>query len=80
MVWRALIGKQGSMFRRHRLPDRCPEPVSSPGKRATGTKPGHCAITGPGWSGTLPEGDTRFEWPTDRVWVIGRTQTRTKPP
>ena len=29
---------------------------ASPGKRTTGTTPGHFAITGPGWKGTLPDG------------------------
>lgn len=48
---------------------------ASPGKRTTGTKPGHFAITGPGWSGTLPGGVTELKSPTSMVWIIGRTQT-----
>jgi hypothetical protein len=48
---------------------------ASPGKRTTGTKAGHFAITGPGWSGTLPAGVQRLESPTNMVWIIGRTQT-----
>jgi hypothetical protein len=48
---------------------------ASPGKRTTGTKPGHFAITGPGWSGTLPGGVTELKSPTNMVWIIGRTQT-----
>ncbi len=48
---------------------------ASPGKRTTGTGPGHFAITGPGWSGTLPAGVTELESPTNMVWLIGRTQT-----
>jgi hypothetical protein len=43
------------------------------GKRATGTKPGSFAITGPGWKGTLPEGVKRIESPTNAVWILGRT-------
>jgi hypothetical protein len=48
---------------------------ASPGKRTTGTAAGHFAITGPGWSGTLPAGVTELKSPTNMVWIIGRTQT-----
>ncbi|WP_457797708.1 DUF1254 domain-containing protein [Methylocystis sp. S23] len=48
---------------------------ASPGKRTTGTKAGHFAITGPGWRGTLPKGVTELKSPTNMVWIIGRTQT-----
>jgi hypothetical protein len=48
---------------------------ASPGKRTTGTQAGHFAVTGPGWSGTLPEGVTELKSPTNMVWIIGRTQT-----
>jgi hypothetical protein len=43
-----------------------------PGKRTTGTKAQKYAITGPGWSGTLPEGVTEYKSPTGMVWVLGR--------
>ncbi|GLI94775.1 DUF1254 domain-containing protein [Methylocystis echinoides] len=48
---------------------------ASPGKRTTGTKAGHFAVTGPGWTGTLPKGVTQLKAPTNMVWIIGRTQT-----
>ena len=48
---------------------------ASPGKRTTGTKPGNFAITGPGWTGTLPAGMQELKSPTNGVWVLGRTQT-----
>ncbi|ARN82916.1 DUF1254 domain-containing protein [Methylocystis bryophila] len=48
---------------------------ASPGKRTTGTKAGHFAITGPGWQGTLPNGVTELKSPTNMAWIIGRTQT-----
>jgi len=48
---------------------------ASPGKRTTGTKAGHFAITGPSWSGTLPAGVQEIKAPTNMVWIIGRTQT-----
>ena len=43
-----------------------------PGKRTTGTKAQKFAITGPGWSGTLPAGVTEYKSPTALVWVLGR--------
>ena len=43
-----------------------------PGKRTTGTKAQKYAITGPGWSGTLPAGVTEYKAPTGIVWVLGR--------
>src|SRR5262245_26942935 len=38
-----------------------------PGKRTTGTKAQKFAITGPGWSGTLPQGVTEYKSPTGMV-------------
>jgi hypothetical protein len=43
-----------------------------PGKRTTGTGPQTYAITGPGWSGTLPAGVTQYKSPTALVWILGR--------
>ena len=43
-----------------------------PGKRTTGTRPQKYAITGPGWSGTLPAGVTEYKSPTGMVWLLGR--------
>jgi hypothetical protein len=43
-----------------------------PGKRTTGGKAATYAITGPGWSGTLPEGVTEYKSPTGLVWLLGR--------
>ncbi|MBZ9792088.1 DUF1254 domain-containing protein [Rhizobium sp. 3T7] len=43
-----------------------------PGKRTTGTGPQTYAITAPGWSGALPEGVTKYESPTNMVWLLGR--------
>ena len=38
----------------------------------TGPKAQTYAITGPGWSGTLPDGVTQVKSPTGMVWVLGR--------
>ncbi len=43
-----------------------------PGKRTTGTKAQKYAITGPGWTGTLPAGVTEYKSPTSVVWILGR--------
>jgi hypothetical protein len=43
-----------------------------PGTRTTGTKAQKYAITGPGWSGTLPAGVTEYKSPTGMVWILGR--------
>jgi hypothetical protein len=43
-----------------------------PGKRTTGTGAQKYAITGPGWSGTLPSGVTEYKSPTGMVWLLGR--------
>lgn len=44
-----------------------------PGKRTTGTKAQVYAITGPGWTGTLPDGVKQLKAPTNMVWILGRT-------
>jgi len=56
------------------VPDarRLDQRVPGPGKRTTGTKAQKYAITGPGWSGTLPAGVTEYKSPTAMVWVLGR--------
>jgi hypothetical protein len=43
-----------------------------PGKRTTGTGAQTYAITGPGWSGTLPAGVKQLKSPTNIVWLLGR--------
>jgi hypothetical protein len=45
---------------------------ADPGKRTTGTGAQKFAITGPGWSGTLPAGVTEYKSATGLVWLLGR--------
>jgi hypothetical protein len=45
----------------------------APGKRTTGTKAQSYVITGPGWTGELPQGLTEYKSPTSIVWILGRT-------
>jgi hypothetical protein len=43
-----------------------------PGTRTTGGGAATYVITGPGWSGTLPEGTKQLASPTALVWMLGR--------
>ena len=43
-----------------------------PGKRTTGGNAQQYAITGPGWSGKLPDGVKEIKSPTGLVWMLGR--------
>jgi len=45
---------------------------ADPGKRTTGTAAQKFAITGPGWTGTLPAGVTEYRSATSMVWLLGR--------
>jgi hypothetical protein len=51
---------------------------ASPGKRTTGTQAGNFLITGPGFSGIVPEGMSQIKAPTNMVWILGRTQTNSQ--
>lgn len=42
------------------------------GTRATGQAAQTYAITGPGWSGTLPDSIKQVKAPTSLVWILGR--------
>jgi len=43
------------------------------GKRTTGTEAGDYVISGPGWTGSVPQGMTRISSPNNSVLVAGRT-------
>src|SRR5215468_2114675 len=43
-----------------------------PGTRTTGTGAQTYALTGPGWSGTIPPGVKELKSPTNIVWLLGR--------
>jgi hypothetical protein len=44
-----------------------------PGTRTTGTKAQKYLISGPGWSGAVPDGVTQYKSTTNMVWILGRT-------
>lgn len=46
-----------------------------PGTRTTEGKPGHYAITAPGWRGALPEGVEQIQAPTSMAWLMTRILT-----
>ena len=48
------------------------EVISVASPATTGYKAQTYAITGPGWTGTLPSGVTQVRSPTGMVWVLGR--------
>jgi hypothetical protein len=43
-----------------------------PGSRTTGTGAQTFVISGPGWSGAVPDGMTELKSPTAVVWLLGR--------
>ncbi len=43
------------------------------GTRITGTEAGDYLISGPSWTGSVPQGMTRISSPNDPVLVVGRT-------
>jgi hypothetical protein len=55
--------------------DAWTETFADPGKRTTGTAEAWFAFAGPGWNGKLPDNVTRYDAPTNIVWLLGRTQT-----
>lgn len=53
--------------------------VFDPGSRTTGQEAQTYAITGPGWSGTLPEGVKEVKVPTSTIWILARTYSTGTP-
>src|ERR1700748_259955 len=47
---------------------------ASPGKRTTGTAAQTFLITGPSFTGNVPEDMQQIKAPTNMVWILGRTQ------
>jgi len=43
------------------------------GKRVTGTEAGDYVISGPRWTGSVPQGMTRISSPNNSVLILGRT-------
>jgi hypothetical protein len=70
--WIVSVPDMGDRYFLLPMLDGWTEVFASPGKRTTGGKAQTFAITGPGWSGTLPPGVTEYKSPTALVWLLGR--------
>jgi hypothetical protein len=70
--WVFSIPDMGDRYYLMPMLDGWTEVFQVPGKRTTGGKAQKYAITGPGWSGTLPAGVTEYKSPTGIVWILGR--------
>lgn len=53
--------------------------IFDPGSRTTGQKAQTYVITGPGWSGKLPEGVKEVKSPTATLWILARTYSNGTP-
>lgn len=70
--WILSIPDMGDRYYIAPILDGWSEVIKVAGTYTTGGKAQVYAITGPGWSGKLPEGVTQVESPTGLVWVLGR--------
>jgi len=70
--WVFTIPDMGDRYYMAPMLDGYTNVFQSPGTRTTGNKPQKYLITGPGWSGTLPEGVAQYKSPTGIVWILGR--------
>jgi hypothetical protein len=70
--WIFTIPDMGDRYYMMPMLDAWTNVFQSPGTRTTGNKAQKYAITGPGWSGTLPKDVTEYKSPTGLVWILGR--------
>ncbi len=70
--WIFGIPEMGDRYYIMPMLDGFSEVVKVASASTTGGRAQKYAITGPGWSGTIPEGVTRVDSPTAMVWILGR--------
>ena len=70
--WIFSIPDMGDRYYIMPMLDGWSEVIEVASSRTTGGKAQTYAITGPGWSGTLPQGVTQVKSPTGMVWILGR--------
>ena len=70
--WVLSIPDMGNRYFLLPMLDGWTDVFSVPGTRTTGDRGQRYAITGPGWSGTLPDGVKEYKSLTAIVWILGR--------
>ena len=70
--WVFSIPEMGNRYYIMPMLDGFSEVVHVASASLTGGRPQSYAITGPGWSGSLPEGVTQVKSGTAMVWILGR--------
>lgn len=70
--WILSIPDMGDRYYMMPMLDGWTNVFQSPGTRTTGNRAQTCAITGPGWSGTLPKDVTEYKSASGLVWILGR--------
>ena len=70
--WILRIPDMGDRYYMVPMLDGWSEVIDVAGTYTTGSQAQTYAITGPGWSGTLPKGIRQVASPTGVVWVLGR--------
>src|SRR5262249_32447142 len=68
--WILSVPDMGNRYYLLPLLDGWTDVFQVPGTRTTGGKAQKYAITGPGWSGQLPESVTEYKSPTGLVWLL----------
>ncbi|MEO3788278.1 DUF1254 domain-containing protein [Actinocorallia sp. B10E7] len=69
------VPEMGDRYWVMQMVDGWSDVFASPGSRTTGQGGGHFAVTGPGWTGTLPGDVAELKSPTSMVWIVGRVNT-----
>lgn len=64
---------EGNRFYLMPMLDGWTDVFRSPGTRTSGTMAQTYLLTGPKWTGEVPDGVTRLKAPTNIVWILGRT-------
>ena len=70
--WTISVPDMGDRYYLLPMLDGWTDVFAVPGKRTTGGGAAQYAITGPGWTGTLPDGAKELKSPTAIVWMLGR--------
>lgn len=64
--------RTGGRYWLFQVMDAWTDVAGAPGSRLHGAEPGRAFITGPGWSGDVPDGAVHIPVATNTAWIIGR--------